>query len=126
MHNFSSTICEAYRNIFYNHFLDSFYFLYEIIGLKSEHMSLEMTKHKRFENMTQVSSETQLQRGRPNNAIKVVISLTKLNCTAISGKLNAFYIVYVVSSFKQSKITRYSATDNMIKSSIKHIIGAVS
>jgi len=81
----------------------------------STNMSLEINKNLMFNNMTQVD-ETKRKRGRPSKPTKVQKDLTKLNEIPISGKLNEFYKDYVVSLYKQRKITRYNAAENIIKS----------
>jgi hypothetical protein len=65
--------------------------------------------------------DTKRKRGRPSKPTKVQKDLTKLNEIPISGKLNEFYKDYVVSLYKQRKITRYSAAENIIKSFTKSI-----
>ena len=48
------------------------------MGSKSESMSLGINKNLMFNNMTQVSGETNRKRGRPSKATKVQRDLTKL------------------------------------------------
>ena len=80
------------------------------MGSKSEIMSLEINKNLMFYNMTQVD-ETKRKRGRPSKPTKVQKDLTKLNEIQVNGKLNEFYKDYVVSLYKQRKITRYNAAE---------------
>ena len=86
------------------------------MGIKSENNSLEINKNLLISNMSQVDGETKRKRGRPRKPTKVDKDLSNLNEITVYGALNGFYKDYVVGLYKQRKITKYNAAENIIKS----------
>ena len=87
----------------------------------SGNMSLERNKNLMFNNMSQVDDATKRNRGRPRKPTKVDKDIVQLNEIPVSGKLNEFYKDYVVGLYKQRKITRKNAAENIIKSLTNNI-----
>ena len=88
---------------------------------KVESNSLNINKNLMINIMTQVDGTTKSKRGSPKKPTKVDKDLSKLNEVTVNGTLNNFYKDYVVHLYKQRKITRYNAAENIIKSLTNNI-----
>ena len=61
------------------------------------------------------------RRGTPRKPIKVIKDLNKLKEIPINGQLNNFYKDYIISLYKNRKITRYNAVENLLESFTNNI-----
>ena len=86
-----------------------------------ENAGLDNDNNNLSYNTMSSSVEQQRRRGRPRKPTKVDKDLDKLKEIPINGQLNNFYKDYIISLYKNRKITRYNAVEKIIQSFTNNI-----